>query len=48
VDLPTRPPSLASWQSIFGLSIEGHDPNEPCKRFFLRAHVTSAAEPSTN
>ncbi len=56
--LPNGPPILADWQSLFGLTIEGHDLNTgdqfySDERFFVRAHVTNAAllvqvpEPST-
>ena len=38
--LPTVPPTLADWQSIFGLTIESR--NSFGDSFFARAHVTSA------
>lgn len=43
--LPTVPPVLTDWQSVFGLSIEGsccHDLRCDFPEFFIRAHVTSA------
>jgi hypothetical protein len=42
-DLPTVPPVLTDWQSIFGLTIEGEDP-EAGSGYFIRAHVTSATK----
>lgn len=48
--LPTDPPNLADWDSVFGLSITGcfPDPHMPewCdleSEFFIRAHVISAS-----
>lgn len=40
--LPTTPPVLEDWQSIFGLTVEGFSIAQPEHRFFIRAHVTSA------
>lgn len=40
--LPTVPPTLADWQSIFGLSINGSAPGDPDFEYFIRAHITSA------
>lgn len=37
--LPTEPPILADWQSLFGLTIESRSFSNS---FFVRAHVTSA------
>ncbi len=46
IALPTTPPALADWESIFGLSIEGCIPDFmgfcDFDRFFIRAHVASA------
>jgi hypothetical protein len=39
--LPKSPPNLADWQSIFGLTLEGEDPNTG-NFYFVRAHVTEA------
>jgi hypothetical protein len=38
--LPTVPPVLSAWQSIFGLTIESRSSYD--NSFFIRAHVTSA------
>lgn len=38
--LPTVPPFLANWQSVFGLTIESR--NRSGDQFFIRAHVSSA------
>ena len=41
--LPTAPPVLEDWQSVFGLTITGSDPDDPFGfGYFIRAHVTSA------
>lgn len=45
--LPTTPPDLAAFESLFGLEITGCTTPEfgqwcPADRFFIRAHVTSA------
>jgi len=41
--LPTTPPVLTDWESIFGLTLEGHDPADPTGfGYFIRAHVTTA------
>ncbi len=41
--LPTVPPVLADWQSIFGITIESrNDYSAFYDDFFIRAHVTSA------
>jgi hypothetical protein len=39
--LPTVPPVLADWQSLFGLTIESRSFSSG-GQFFIRAHVTSA------
>lgn len=39
--LPTDPPALADWQSIFGLTIDGFS-DDFFSWFFIRSHVTSA------
>jgi len=39
--LPKTAPILANWQSIFGLTLEGQDPNSG-SFYFVRAHVTEA------
>jgi hypothetical protein len=41
--LPTTPPILTHWESIFGLTLTGHDPGDPTgSDYFVRAHVTAA------
>ena len=41
--LPTAPPVLEDWQSVFGLTITGSYPDDPFGfGYFIRAHVTSA------
>ena len=32
---------LTPW--LFGLTVEGSDPSDPFRRYFIRAHVTSAS-----
>lgn len=39
--LPKTAPILADWQSIFGLTLEGQDPDSG-NFYFVRAHVTEA------
>jgi hypothetical protein len=40
--LPTGPPVLANWQSLFGLTIESGGVSGGGDKFLIRAHVTSA------
>jgi hypothetical protein len=41
--LPTSPPRLSDWESIFGLTVTGSDPADPFGfGYFVRAHVVSA------
>jgi uncharacterized repeat protein (TIGR02543 family) len=41
--LPTTPPILTHWESTFGLTLTGHDPDDPMgSAYFVRAHVTAA------
>ena len=42
-DLPTVPPVLTDWQSVFGLTIEGED-FESGSSYLIRSHVTSATK----
>ena len=39
--LPTTPPTLSQWQSLFGLNITG-----TCSSFFIRGHINAIAETS--
>jgi hypothetical protein len=39
IALPTTPPRLGDWQSIFGLTLTGYDPSDEFKTYFVRAHV---------
>jgi hypothetical protein len=40
--LPTTPPILTHWESTFGLTLRGHDPDDPMgSDYFVRAHVTA-------
>lgn len=41
--LPTTPPVFTDWESIFGLTLTGHDPADLTGfGYFIRAHVTTA------
>lgn len=43
--LPTEPPVLTDWESVFGLTLEGYDPSDPSEPdYFIRAHVTWAGK----
>ena len=42
--LPTTAPVLTDWESIFGLTIEGSDPSDELKDYFIRAHVIKATK----
>jgi hypothetical protein len=40
--LPTAPPVLSDWESIFGLTLQGASIQEPWEEYFVRAHVNQA------
>lgn len=42
--LPTTPPILEDWESIFGLTLTGSNSSDPYQDYFIRAHVTKATK----
>jgi hypothetical protein len=42
--LPTTAPVLADWESQFGLSLSGKDPDDLSKEYTIRAHVAKATK----
>jgi len=46
--LPTTPPVLEDWESIFGLTLTGSNSSEPFQEYFIRAHVTKATKSRTS
>jgi hypothetical protein len=45
--LPTTAPVLSDWQSTFGLTITGSDPQNPSATYMIRAVVTKVTKTST-
>lgn len=44
IDMPTNPPVLADWTSVFGLTISGFQTNNNMNTYMIRGHVAEVSK----